>query len=447
MSNTSNFLNNAWQEVKTEQQVHFLFLPLVLLLITIPLPFAINNGVLIYLVITTLLNYKSWQKNIQITQILLVVFFLITLFSYFWSIDPQNTLRAIPRGLSFLILPLVFLISPKFTNQSLQKIIKYYSYGMLIYAVFYLTKAIIRFFITGNTEVFFYHELVTLEVNAIHVSVYMSLAFFYFFNEANKSKIQKASMAVLALLVFLLSSKLITIVFVLLLLINIFFYTKVSYKMRLKNLIILGCIIGLFFSYGKIKDRFIIELYSNTKQSVNHEVLEIESKGIQVVSIREALTAQKFSPNHYFPGTAFRAYQARVLFELMNEENKWLSGYGLDGSYKKLEEKAQKYDLYMGSTNQLGYQHNNFHNQYLQLLADVGIFGVFIILFLLLSLFKNSLSQPNFIPIAFSGLMICLFITECFLWRQRGVTFFTTLLLLFTQNFFHNTNNTIKPTE
>jgi len=41
----------------------------------------------------------------------------------------------------------------------------------------------------------------------------------------------------------------------------------------------------------------------------------------------------------FFPGTAFRVYQARMFFELFQEESVFWKGYGLNASFKKLEEK------------------------------------------------------------------------------------------------------------
>ena len=73
------------------------------------------------------------------------------------------------------------MVMKPFSKEQVQKIIKYYSYAMVLYVAFYLVKAIIRFLLTNDSSVFFYHELVTKEVNAIHVSVYVSVAFFYFF--------------------------------------------------------------------------------------------------------------------------------------------------------------------------------------------------------------------------------------------------------------------------
>ena len=44
---------------------------------------------------------------------------------------------------------------------------------------------------------------------------------------------------------------------------------------------------------------------------------------------------------------------------------------------------------------------------------------------------KNGINNKNFIHISFAVLMISLFLTESFLWRQRGVMFFTIMYCLF----------------
>lgn len=434
MNSIINFLNNAWQEIKNEQTNHFAFVPILLFIISIPLKLGINNLFLIVLILVTIYNYKQWKINFNLGSILFIVLFFITCVSYFWSIDPTRTLNAIPRGIAFLIVPLIFLVLPKISKSFTDNIIKYYSYGMVLYAIFYLIKATIKFLITNNTQVFFYHELVTKDVNAIHVSVYMSMAFFYFFNAGKQNLFYLFSIFLTGLIIFLLSSKLIILVFILLWLINVFYFTKTAYKLRLRNLIVFCSMVLLVFSYGKIKDRFELEFHSNTKQSINHEVLEIQSQGIEIVSIKEAWTADKFSPNHYFTGTSFRVYQARMLLELIKEESKWWLGYGLDASYIKLEEKALKYDVFRGTQEKLGYQEFNFHNQYLQLLADLGIFSLVLVLLILLFLIKNYTKNKDFLHFAYTILMISLFLTECFLWRQRGVVYFTIFSLLFLSN-------------
>ena len=76
----------------------------------------------------------------------------------------------------------------------------------------------------------------------------------------------------------------------------------------------------------------------------------------------------------------------------------------------------------------------NFHNQYIQNFAELGVIGfVFLILMLALNV-KNAFISKDFIHIAFAILMISLFLTESFLWRQRGVLFFMIFYCLYNSN-------------
>jgi O-antigen ligase len=237
----------------------------------------------------------------------------------------------------------------------------------------------------------------------------------------------------------LLSSKNMVLAVILLVLIYIFFFSKTAHKMRLRNLIVFGLLIAIIFSIGRIKQRFQVEFQTNTDKSLSANVIEGIPVGVHYVSIKEAWTNEMFTPNDYFNGTAFRVYQFRIFTELINENNAYLTGFGLNASYPKIEEKAIHYDLYMGKKNDSegGYQSKNFHNQYVQTFAELGVFGFLIVVIMLGLNLKNALKSKNFVHFAFAILMISLFLTESFLWRQRGVVFFTVLYCLF--------NTTSKP--
>ena len=438
MENTLTFLSNVWQNLKQENKQHFSFIPFLLLLCTIPMPYGVNNVLLGVFLLSVLFKIKEVKFNFQYTLFLPFALFLLMVVSYFWSIDTKATLKAIPKEIGLVLIPLCFMIMKPFSKEQRQKIIKYYSYAMVIYVVFYLVKAIFRFLSNGDSNVFFYHELVTKEVNAIHVSVYVSIAFFYFFTKEIKSKLEVSITLLLIIFLFLLSSKNIIIVFILLVLIEFFFFSKSGHKMRMRNLIVVGLVVSSFLFVGKIKDRFKAEFQSNTEKSISHTVLDLDKSldGINVLSIKEAWTNEKFTPNDFFPGTAFRVYQARVFVELFQEENVFWKGYGLNASYKKLEEKAIKYDVFRGNESQEGYQTKNFHNQYIQNFAELGVFGFLILMVLLTLNLKKATKNKDFIQIAFAVLMISLFLTESFLWRQRGVMFFSLLYCLFNAKDF-----------
>ena len=188
MGSIFNFLSNVWLDIKQENKQHFSFIPFLLVLCTIPMAYGINNVFLAIFSLSVLIKYSSSTFRLQKWLLPAVALFLLMLLSYFWSIDKEATLKAIPKEISLLLIPILFMVMKPFSKVQVQKIIKYYSYAMVLYVAFYLVKAIIRFLLTNDSSVFFYHELVTKEVNAIHVSVYVAVAFFYFFTKEVKTK-------------------------------------------------------------------------------------------------------------------------------------------------------------------------------------------------------------------------------------------------------------------
>ena len=102
--------------------------------------------------------------------------------------------------------------------------------------------------------------------------------------------------------------------------------------------------------------------------------------------------------------------------------------------YKKLEEKGIHYNVFQGNDEVEGYQKKNFHNQYLQTFAELGVVGFILLLLILGVNLKNALKNKDFLHIAFAILMISLFLTESFLWRQTGALYFIIFYCLFNNN-------------
>ncbi|WP_298397576.1 oligosaccharide repeat unit polymerase [Flavobacterium sp.] len=347
--------------------------------------------------------------------------------SYFWSIDKTQTLKSIPKELGFLLLPLLFM-KVQISKTDKEKLLKYYSFSMVILVVFFLSRAIIRFSINQDTRAFFYHGendddfgLVPKLLNAIHVSVFVAVAFFYFFTKELKSKVDIFLSLLLVGFLILLSSKNIILVFIILVLGYYLYNTKSSNKIRIRNLMIFIVVIAVGLSFGKIRNRFQEEFRNNLSSKTSATL----QNGVHNISIYEAWNNETFSPNDYFPGTAFRVYQIRMFFELLKEEPILLKGFGLNASEKKLLEKEKKYNLYNG------YGSFNFHNQYIQFFAELGVIGLSLLLLILAKNIKNAINNKDFIHFSFAVLMISLFLTESFLSRQRGIVFFVTMYCIF----------------
>ena len=432
-----NSLKNVWNNLLNESKTNISFLPLVLLMVSIPLKLGINNVFLVVFVVSILMNKNKSKLSFSLVLMLPILLFLWMGLSYFWSIDPSRTINAIPKEIALLIIPLsfsIFLIS----KSQKQTSIRIYSFAMVFFVVYYLVRAIIRYVITQDSRVFFYHGengddygLVPKLLNAIHFSVFVAIAFFYFFTQEVKTKLNIGLSLLLFGFIVLLSSKNIFLVLIILIAIYLLFYSKIANKMRLRNIILFFVVIGLVFSFGKIQERFYLEFQSNTGKSISHNVVSGLNEGVNNLSIYDAWNKEKFTTNDFFPGTSFRVYQARLFFEFLEEEPIFWKGFGLNASLIKIEEKGKKYDVFLGDEKTEGYQMKNFHNQYIQNFAELGVIG-FVLLILILGLnLKNAFKSKDFIHIAFAILMISLFLTESFLWRQRGMVFFALFYCLF----------------
>ncbi|MQP25006.1 hypothetical protein GFJ94_08010 [Flavobacterium sp. LMO8] len=433
MNNIYSFLNNVWKELLEENKQNKAFIPIVLLLITLPISLAVNNILLGVFFISALLYLGKNKLSFSLVYLVPILLFALMSTSYFWSIDVKRTLTAIPKEITLLLVPIAFMIIPAFTREKKDKILKYYGYAMLLYVMFFIIRAFIRYILTNETSVFFYHGpdndtdtgLVPRLLNAIHVSVYVAIAFFYFFIKEHKTKWEQVASILLFVFVILLSSKNIILVLVLLILIQVFFYSKIANRLRLRNLTIILVLLGFIISFSKIKERFLVEFRTNSDKSISHNVALNKSEGINNISIADAWTKEQFHPSDYFPGTAFRVYQFRMFTEFLEEDAIFWKGFGLNASLNKLLEKEKQYNLYPG------YGSFNFHNQYVQNFAELGVIGFALLILILFLNTKNAFNSKDFLHIAFAILMISLFLTESFLWRQRGVLFFMLFYCLF----------------
>jgi len=424
MANTYNYLKTVFQNLKEENSRNPSFIFIVLVLWSIPLVYAFSSISIALLAVFALFTFKKNNFRLDRNLIFPIALFVLMSLSLLWTHDTPATLRAVSKGLPLLLLPLSFMVLPALSHKNKKAIFKYYSYGMVVFTIFYLLKSVVRFALTHNTDVFFYHELVTEDVNAIHVSTYVVVALFYFITKSSRSLTEIVSMILLTILLILLSSKNILVVFGLLSFYYLWFFKSPPKGKLIKWGIVLFVILIIILS-SRIKDRIWLEFESNiTENSLNYEIGTATEK-VYNVSVKDAWTQDKFQDNDFFPGTAFRVYQIRIYKEMLQEDPILLKGYGLNATDFRIKEKRVEHNLYKG------YEQKNFHNEYIQVLAELGIFGLILLLVMLFINLKNALKTKDFIHISFAVLMISLFLTESFLSRQRGIVFFTILYCLF----------------
>lgn len=420
-------LKKASKEIQFLAKESLPLLMLLLVLLSIPLGYAVNSIAMGAFAITSLIHLKKVNFTVGKYLLLPVLLYLLMALSLLWSIDFTNSVSAVSKELPLLIVPLCFMTFSSFDGGKKEIILKHYSVGMVFYVIYFLAKAIIKYSVTKDSSVFFYHELVTNDLNAIHVSVYVTLAFYYFYTKPNRSILASAISFLLAVFVFLLSSKNIILVFILLLFIFECFYSKEKLKLKKVGLTILIVTSSFILFSSKIKERFLLEFKSDAIVNTTNTAKDDVSK----VSIYEAWTQDKFQQNDFFSGTVFRVYQIRVFKELLTEEPILFTGFGLNAADSKIQKKGVEHTVFSGDAAHYGYQSLDFHNQYIQIFAETGIFGLIILLLIVSLSLRNAIKSKDFKSIAFSVVMISLFLTESILIRQRGIAFFILFYCVF----------------
>ena len=214
MVNIYNSSKNVIQNLIKENKNNSSFIPILLVLFSIPLSFVINNIALGIFLLVAFFTLKKENFKLQNDLVFPLLLYILMIISYFWSIDSKETLAALSKEIPLLLIPIGFLIFKTNTSEQKKKIIEYYSYVITAFVLYYLARAIIRYFIFGDARMFFYHGendkdygLVPKLLNAIHMSVFVAIAFFYFFTKEIKSKIDSIFSILLFGFILLLSSK------------------------------------------------------------------------------------------------------------------------------------------------------------------------------------------------------------------------------------------------
>lgn len=427
-----NFSKNALQRIKQKPSTLQLVL-LTLVTVTIPLSHLINSIAVIAFVAYSIVTSKKSNFSFTFPLLVPVLLFALMVLSLIWTIDFKSTLKALSKEAPLLFIPVAFYLSKNLSRRQVGQVLYGYSIFMCLFALFCVFNAVVKYMGSHNINVFFYHELATSKLNAIYLSALIALAFFQLLVKKNKAWWEYLSLLFLGAFTVLLSSK--NVIITVILLTGIYFLFSKSVARRVKILSVAAFIVVVFTFgyYGKIKERLVREYMPNTETALYKDSkTAAEAGAVYNVSIKQACTLDTFGPNAYFNGTAFRIYQMRIFVEMLQEDPIFFTGYGLNASEEKIMQKGIEHDIYKGDGVVEGYNMQNFHNQYIQVFADLGFFGILLVITLLLTNLIIGLKSKDFVHIAFAVLMITLFLTESFLWRQRGVVFFMVFYCLFT---------------
>jgi len=374
------------------------------LLISLPLPYGFSTGILIVLLAVSLFSARYNKISFQKEYLIPVLIYLLLVLSLLWTGSIENSLRGLERQLALVLIPLAFLLMPAISRDTRDNILYTFAVGLALFGIFFIGIAFIDYQESANINRFFYHSLVSpLELNAIYLSVMVSLSGLFLLFSKSKSLLTILLLLIHGIFLILLSSKVIIIITALVAAFGIIRTFRRSRILVLLPVLILALVL-LMFTSNPVRERFEREL--------------------TVSDIKEVMECERFDKVYDWTGTTIRLFQARIFVEMFNEDSAYLTGYGINNSKEKIIEKQKQYNLWQG------YYEYNFHNQYIQVFAEVGIFGFIFLLIWLGWIFREYLRTRDILFLSLFLVILVVFMTESYIWRQRGLYHFLVVFCL-----------------
>ena len=369
-----------------------------LIICSLPLPLIISTIFYVALVFFTIYYAIVNKIKPNFKNVYFILFYTVMVLSYFWSIDKNLTIIGIGRKSAFLILPILFAFIPKFNSEEIKRVFRYFTYAMVLNAIFFISMSTTHFLLTGSLSSLTRHELVSpLNLNRIYVSLFTVVAVFHLIYNEKKNFINILLLVLLAIFILLLSSK--TIILTTIIVLIVLSLRKKISIVDPKNILFATIILVIGFGIFKYNPKFYSEL--------------IPTK------YREVITKKDFEKNYYFNGAELRILYSRFLFEFEKEQDIFFTGFGLNATQDKLNEKCIQYKVPDGYGTEF-----NFHNQYNQTLAELGVFVLLLLISILYLGFRKAIKNRDRFSIAVLIIFIALLFTESVFNRQRGIYFF-----------------------
>lgn len=405
----------------------FLEYSLCLVAFSIPFPF-IYSSICIGIVILAWLiqfNFKDTFINFKERKALWlwILFYALHAVSYFYSQNKVQSSFDLQQKISFVILPVVIGAGVQINKQTLERIFISFIAGITLIGIYCLTHAIFRWYETGDTNVFFYHELISgLEINAVYMAWYclFSICLLLFLTNNGLLFYKWIRMAIIIIQIMfftLLSSRMLIAIFFI---VVIPIYLKNIFN-KLSLLKVITSITALIILAGVI---------TFTKNPIRDRYEHIYHVGINQAFINDYTNVAEGD----FSNLTLRLFIWRIGVLNLNEHHLWWKGTG-NGDYQRYQnQKMEEFGIRNISdpvyTSPL--RDVNLHNMYMQSLIMLGIPGLFtFILISFLPLFTLVNLDNRKIFFLFHISIICFMMQEAALQTQAGVIYYTFFSAIF----------------
>lgn len=313
---------------------------------------------------------------------------------------------------SLLLFPILFNARP-LSRRQFSGVLLWFVFGCLAATFICITTAIVFYFNSNDASAFYYQELSIFQ-HPSYFSLYLNFCiyFIYYYMVFDKENYRIKSdfisvfiIVIFSLFIVLLSSKmgLITLFMVIFTGTLLWFLKSRAIFPSIMVFIMLSSLIYLSFNYSN----YIQGRIEEAVNSVSKDKITFTTTGARLVVWKTGLELIKKKP---------------------------LFGYGTGDVKYELVEKYKEYNYSHLVEHKL-----NAHNQYIQMLIAIGIFGsIFFWLYLYFPIFTPGFFQ-NMLYVGFLGLILLNFTTESMLETQAGVVFYA----FFNAMLFFNRDNVV----
>lgn len=384
----------------------FSFFPLI--------PNKVKGLTVILLLLLSFTQFKKKKiqwKSFVINSSLYFVFLISNLI--FYKVDGESK-QVLETGLSILIIPLIFsFLIPNYNYEKklLYNFMKIFVLSTSIYVV------IIMVFIVFDTDTYYYsnwysnkarkliEEIPLISQHPIYASIFSAIAVLFLLKllkfKGNKFYLKDSLFYICCLIL------------------NCFFLILLSSRGVIISLLI-SILIYSFFNIKKLKYKLSIVLVFSI---IIISLFQFNRRMRELINIETYVEVNSNYSNSY----RYQTYKCS--YKLL--KNKIFTGYGVGNVQSKLN------DCYIENGAQTMVGKYNTHNQYLDIILKIGIFGLTLFLFFLISNFLIGKKSNNSLVIVIIIFYSVVFLTENLLLRQSGVILFY-FLVLFLNKFNFN---------
>ena len=357
-------------------------------------------------------NFKLYKNKLLFFS--LIFYYLLFIISFLWTDNIKNGFIYLESGLSFLVFPIIFVLTRSSKCKNVPAILFSFILGNIIAILFNIARAIIRisrlempfnFELLFNTQfrtIFTYAEFSFFQ-HPSYASMYTVFAIvtvFYLVVQLNRSKKYLLTLVLFFPSIFLYSSK-VGIFSLFLIILFIILISIIKYKKVLVSTIILFLLTFVFVIFAKNNERINAFIY--------HKKFNFDKKNNSITT----------DPRIFI-------WQSNI--DLVKEN--LLLGTGI-GDYKDEIAKVYTKNEYKAGLE----KKYNAHNQFLENFASLGILGFLNLLILLVAATLISIKERRVLELAFLAIIGTNLLFESMFDKQAGTIFF---VFFFSYFFFSN---------